>query len=119
MSNYLFHTYYLDKDYYEDGERIADLDRDDINSYGPEMTTVRKMNSQGKYSFYVHDYTNRYNTDGSELSLSDAKVVVYNGDGWLATTAEDEIEPKTESDNDDTEIETQPDDAFNGEAKEE
>ena len=76
----LFHIYFSNKTYYDDGIMYADLDLDDTSSYGPETTTVYTMNSTGKYSFYVHDYTNRYNNNSYAMSNSGAKVDVYKGD---------------------------------------
>lgn len=75
-----FHIYFSNKKYTKDGTIYADLDLDDTLSYGPETTTIYKMNSEGKYSFYVHDYTNRNYTTSSEMSNSGAKIEVYKGD---------------------------------------
>ncbi|WP_418223306.1 carboxypeptidase regulatory-like domain-containing protein [Clostridium isatidis] len=80
-----FHIYYSNKVYYDDETRYADLDLDDVTSYGPETTTVYNMNNSGKYSFYVHDYTNRYDSLSTELSNSGAKVEVYKENALLAT----------------------------------
>ena len=73
------------KEYSENGIKYADLDLDDTDSYGPETTTVYKMNSTGTYSFYVHDYTNRDDYSSKEMSNSGAKVKVYKGDELYAT----------------------------------
>lgn len=77
----LFHVYFNEKEYTNDGETVAFLDLDDITSYGPETTMVIDSNSAGVYSFYVHDYTNGdYCTSGcTELSNSLAQVEVYLG----------------------------------------
>lgn len=80
-----FHIYYRNKSYSENGIMYADLDLDDIDSYGPETTTVYNMNSEGKYSFYVHDYTNRYENLSTAMSNSGAKVEVYKGDTLYVT----------------------------------
>lgn len=80
-----FHIYFGHKSYYENGIMYADLDLDDTTSYGPETTTVYSMNSSGKYSYYVHDYTNGSNYNSSEMSNSSAKVEVYKGDTLYAT----------------------------------
>lgn len=74
----IFHTFYGDKNYYSD-KLIANLDLDDTTSYGPETTTIYCINNSGTYSFYVHDYTNRSSNVSNALSLSDAKVEIYNG----------------------------------------
>lgn len=80
-----FHTYYSNKDYYHDGTRIANLDLDDTSSYGPETTTIYALESEGTYSFYVHDYTNLSSSSSTALSLSGAKVQVYSGSACVAT----------------------------------
>ncbi|MEA4805963.1 Ig-like domain-containing protein [Acetobacterium wieringae] len=68
-----FHTYYADKVYQHEGIRYADLDWDDITSYGPETTTIYQL-VDGKYKFYVHNYSNN-----GVLVDSGAKVEVYHG----------------------------------------
>lgn len=82
---YGFHTWYGDKQAYDQGELVADLDHDDTSSYGPETTTIRqKIN--GTYQFYVHNYSG--NEDGtSTLKNSGAKVEVYVGDESVPTTS--------------------------------
>ena len=72
------HTYYSDKVYSKDGEIMADLDLDDVTSYGPETTTVYVM-EQAIYTFYVHDFTNLNSTNSKALANSGAKVEVYIG----------------------------------------
>lgn len=73
-----FHTWYGDRETHYQGELYADLDHDDVDSYGPETTTIRKR-VDGKYQFYVHNYSgNGY--DGTEtLRNSAAKVEIYSG----------------------------------------
>ena len=80
----IFHTYYSNKDYYN-SEMIANLDLDDVTSYGPETTTIYKINSSGKYSFYVHDFSNKNSSSSTNMSTSGAKVVIYNGNTLYAT----------------------------------
>jgi hypothetical protein len=71
-----FHTWYGDKIYEgEDGIRYADLDWDDVHSYGPETTTIYNL-VDGKYRFYVHNYSGE-----APLVGSGAKVEVYKGSG--------------------------------------
>ena len=79
-----YHIYYRDMSHYENGDRVAYLDRDDITSYGPETTTVYDMQAVGKYNFFVHDYTNRYSTGSSAMANSGAKVRVYMGEQLIA-----------------------------------
>ncbi|MEG0320378.1 MAG: carboxypeptidase regulatory-like domain-containing protein, partial [Niameybacter sp.] len=72
-----FHIYYSNKVYNENGKRHAFLDYDDTSSYGPETTTIYNMNTSGKYSFYVQDFSNRNSMFSNALSSSDATVKVY------------------------------------------
>ncbi|MDD7794505.1 carboxypeptidase regulatory-like domain-containing protein [Clostridium sp. 'White wine YQ'] len=80
-----FNIYYGNKKYSKDGVMYADLDLDDTTSYGPETTSIYKMNSDSKYSFYVHDYTNRGNSSSTAMSNSGAKVEVYKGNKLCVT----------------------------------
>ena len=80
-----FHVYYGDRRYKKDGVTYAELDLDDTSSYGPETTTVYKMNDTGKYSFYVHDYTNKKRYESNHMSNSGAKVEVYKGEVLYAS----------------------------------
>lgn len=73
-----FHTWYNDKRYAEGGNLVADLDLDDITSYGPETTTIH-VTSEGKYYFYVHHYSG-----SGTISTSGASVEVYKGDELIA-----------------------------------
>ena len=63
----------------------ANLDVDDTNSYGPETVTITKVNSDDKFEYYVHDYTNRSSTDSDKLAKSNAVVRVYDGNNLIAT----------------------------------
>lgn len=80
-----FHIYYGNKRHNEDSVRIADLDVDDITSYGPETTSLYQKNESGTYSFYVHDYSNGGNSESTAMSQSGAIVEVYL-DGQLYKT---------------------------------
>ena len=81
-----FHIFFSNRDYYESGEQIVNLDRDDKNSYGPETVTVYELNETGTYSYYVFDFTNRGDKDSVKMGeLSKAKVKVYD-EGNLVTT---------------------------------
>ena len=71
-----FHTFYSSKTYYSGGTKFADLDLDDITSYGPETTTIYKA-KPGVYTFYVHNYSNRNSSSSSALANSGATVEVY------------------------------------------
>jgi hypothetical protein len=81
-----FHVYFVNRNYYETGSYAsegslyaADLDYDDVTSYGPEVTTIRIL-TPGAYYFYVHDYSNLSDETSTAMSLSGASVSVYVGD---------------------------------------
>ena len=58
----------------------AYLDVDDTYSYGPETVTIPQLSVyDGNVYYSVHDYSNRYSSDSTELSNSRATVEVYLG----------------------------------------
>lgn len=63
----------------------ANLDVDDIDSYGPETITVEQRNNGQEYVFAVHDYSDRNNPNTDNLSSSGAKVFVYIGESLVRT----------------------------------
>ena len=73
-----FHVYYSNKNNYYNGTKYVNLDVDDTTSYGPETTSVY-VGVDGKYTFHVHDYTNRYDTYSNALATSGARIKVYVG----------------------------------------
>ncbi len=74
-----YHIYFEDKYYYdEDGTLLADLDLDDTSSYGPETVTIHQL-TNGTMHYFVHDYSNRWDSETEEMSLSNAQVRVYRG----------------------------------------
>lgn len=79
-----YHIFYQSMEHYENDEKAAYLDLDDTDYYGPETTTVYSMSARGTYSFYVHDFTNRNESNSSVLANSGAKVQVYIGDTLVA-----------------------------------
>lgn len=68
-----FHISYTNKQYRENGDVVANLDVDDVDSYGPETTTIYNP-INGTYSFYVYNYSGN-----PSINVSNAKVVVYVG----------------------------------------
>lgn len=60
----------------------AELDRDDVDGYGPETITVKKVAGDGAYTFYVEDFTNRNSARSNALCRSKAVVSVF-GEGKL------------------------------------
>lgn len=63
---------------------LANLDVDDVTSYGPETITIVNM-TDGVYRYSVHDYTNRGSSDSKAMSNSSATVKVYKGSSLLKT----------------------------------
>lgn len=55
----------------------AKLDRDDMDSYGPETITIYKVDENQDYYYFVHNYSNRNNKNSSKLSKSRACVSVF------------------------------------------
>jgi len=47
----------------------AHLDRDDINSYGPETITMDKIIRSNSYSVYVHNYSGEAPIDNTQVSV--------------------------------------------------
>ena len=75
-----YHVYYSNRDVYNGSTHKANLDVDDTTSYGPETVTIKNVQPGEKFSYYVHDYTNGYNSDSTQMSNSNARVVVYSGE---------------------------------------
>lgn len=73
-----YHVYYSDKDAYDGGTRVCNLDVDDTTSYGPETVTLTTTEGRSYY-YYVH----RFSGSGS-LATSGAIVRLYRGDALLA-----------------------------------
>lgn len=71
--NGVFHTFFADKQYYNNDELMVDLDLDDVTSYGPETTTIRHL-LPGTYTFYVHHFSG-----ASTIKSSGAKIEVFHG----------------------------------------
>ncbi|MDR1293572.1 MAG: hypothetical protein LBK59_01230, partial [Bifidobacteriaceae bacterium] len=63
-----------------DGLKVASLDRDDTDSFGPETITVwHTRQISGTYRVYLHDFTNRASSSSSALGGSDATVGLFAG----------------------------------------
>ncbi len=80
-----FHIYFVTRT-----AGTADLDLDDVSSFGPETTTIRSR-SPGTYRFSVHDYSNLSSGSSVAMSNSGAKVRVITEFG----TTEFNITPNT------------------------
>jgi len=78
-ANTRFHTYYSDQSYSYNGTTYVELDLDDLNSYGPETTTI-KQQLTGDYIFSVRNFSG-----SPALASSQAQVKVYRGSELTAT----------------------------------
>lgn len=78
-----FHLYYATRisNPYSD---YADLDRDDVTSFGPETISIYQV-LDGVYRYSVHDYTNRGASQSTVLANSGAQVEVYQGGEKIQT----------------------------------
>jgi hypothetical protein len=73
-----FHVYFSDRVYDDAGTTYAELDLDDVSSFGPETITIYEQLA-GTYRYSVHDFTNRSSSSSSGLANSGAQVRVYRG----------------------------------------
>ncbi len=60
-----------------------ELDRDDVNSYGPETITILEPKKDVTYSYYVFDCSNADNPESARLSNSQAQVKIYFGNEFI------------------------------------
>lgn len=75
-----YHISYRNMKTADDG--VAILDRDDTDKFGPETITVREIETDAAYEYWVKDYSNRDDDNSRRLSRSGAAVKVY-GNGKL------------------------------------
>jgi len=61
------------------------LDRDDMDGFGPETITVERIDANGSYTFFVHNYSAHEKPGSPSLSVSKATVRVYSGNRLLKT----------------------------------
>ncbi|MDE6017118.1 MAG: S8 family serine peptidase [Acetatifactor sp.] len=77
-----FQVYYANRSGTYAGEKVAVLDLDDGNGYGPETVTLTlKADTleKGVFKYSVHNYSGKDDTASKDLSLSGAVVRVYTG----------------------------------------
>ncbi|WP_089604218.1 tetratricopeptide repeat protein [Acinetobacter piscicola] len=79
------HLSYKNQHIYWDNKQglSANLDVDDVDSYGPETVTIDKKLDGQYYVYSVHDYSNRTQPNTHSLSNSQAKVMVYTGESLI------------------------------------
>lgn len=80
-----FHISYRNTKTLADGS--GKLDRDDLDGYGPETITLGEVSKNGSYEFFVHDFSNKSQSNSDNLSNSKATVKVY-GNGKLLNILE-------------------------------
>jgi PKD repeat protein len=73
-----YHIYFSDQGSV-DSPPYAILDIDDIDSFGPETTTIYDLKS-GEYHYYIHNYS-----ESPEIIISNATVQIFNDNGLLHT----------------------------------
>ena len=77
-----YHVYFSDKN---PSPEYANLDWDDITSYGPETITITNFSGLYNTKYAVYDYTNGGTDYSTALSNSGATVAVYKGTSLLRT----------------------------------
>jgi uncharacterized protein YfaP (DUF2135 family) len=82
-----FHLFYGDPVAQDNnGDVVATLDNDVTTGYGPEtVTTTINALAQGTYRYFVHDYSNQYNSASTDLANSSATVRVYRNNALVNT----------------------------------
>ncbi|MBS4029347.1 MAG: hypothetical protein KGZ58_12020 [Ignavibacteriales bacterium] len=75
-----YHISYRDMKTTADG--VGTLDRDDVDSYGPETITIKEISNNTSYEYFIHDYSNQSHYSSTKLSQSKATVKVF-GEGKL------------------------------------
>jgi hypothetical protein len=78
-----FHISYQNMSAHDNGVLAAFLDLDDTDSYGPETITVYRAIEDGIFSYIVHDFTNRGQSNSTALANSGANVKVYLGNDYV------------------------------------
>ena len=79
------HLSYKNQHIYWDNKQglAANLDVDDVDSYGPETVTIDKKLDGQYYVYSVHDFSDRTQPNTNNLSNSQAKVMVYAGESLI------------------------------------
>ena len=78
-----YHISYRNTRVLNDG--TGQLDRDDMDGFGPETITVAQLNPESEYTFYVYNYSQKVNPSAPSLSSSKATVYVYGNNRLLNT----------------------------------
>lgn len=83
IKNRSYHISYRNTRVLSDG--TGQLDRDEMQGYGPETITVESIDSDGEYLYAVHNYSQKMNSRATPLSQSKATVRVYGNNELLKT----------------------------------
>jgi len=78
-----YHISYLNMKKADDGNAV--LDRDDMAGYGPETITIGRMDNNASYVCYVHDYTDRNDTESTLMAQNGATIRVYSDNSLVKT----------------------------------
>jgi hypothetical protein len=80
-----FHVAWYDTIYVSAPDTVGILDNDNVSGLGPETITL-KQKAAGTYKYYVHNFSDAFDTTSTRLSsTSQAKVDVYQGTNLVAT----------------------------------
>jgi hypothetical protein len=78
-----YHISYRNTRVLNDGS--GQLDRDDMDGFGPETITVEQLNAESGYVFFVKNYSAEINPSAPPLSSSKATVWVFGNNKLLNT----------------------------------
>ncbi len=76
-----YHISYRNSRVLNDG--TGQLDRDDMDGFGPETITVSQINADSEYTFFVYNYSTKVDRSAPALSTSKATVWVYGNNKLL------------------------------------
>lgn len=78
-----YHISFRDKRKSDD--KTVWLDKDDMDSFGPETITITELDINSTYKYFVFNWTNRNDSNSLSLSKSGAKVRIYADNKFLQT----------------------------------
>jgi len=81
MKSNSYHISYRNTRVLNDG--TGQLDRDDMDGYGPETITVDQLDANAEYTFFVYNYSSKVNPSAPPISSSKATVWVYGNNKLL------------------------------------
>ncbi|RPH31718.1 MAG: hypothetical protein EHM93_12280 [Bacteroidales bacterium] len=61
------------------------LDRDDMDGYGPETITISQLSPESEYTYFIYNYSAKVSRSAPPLSSSKATVWVYGNNKLLNT----------------------------------